>query len=78
MGWQSRRRVPEYFICFVLLFISGDQTQGLAHPTLNTLGFSENRFHCIAQDGLTLCDSPASDCLDYKHVPSFLTGLCLN
>ena len=70
--------MPEYFICFVLLFISGNQTQGLAHSTLNTLVFSENGFHSIAQAGLTLCDSPAPDCLDYKHVPSFLKGWCLN
>lgn len=41
--------MPEYFICFVLLFISGGQTQGLAHSTLNTLGFSENGFHSIAK-----------------------------
>lgn len=70
--------MPEYFICFVLLFISGDQTRGLAHPTLNSLGFSENGFHSIAQGGLTLCDSPDSDWLDYKLVSSFLKGWCLN
>lgn len=46
--------MPEYFICFVLLFIGGDQTRGLAHPTLNTLGFSENGFHSIALASLTL------------------------
>lgn len=36
--------MPEYFTCFKLFFIAGDQTQSLAHPTLNTLSFSSQAY----------------------------------